>query len=104
MELEDARLEDLRIRLRPGCTLAYEEEVLAGCRSDGPGNDIRGRQRAAYASSQRAGRGGPHRRLFTIRSTTAVRDHTPHEVIPRYAVAAGYRDRAGMTAVRRLCW
>src|SRR5215469_11921589 len=60
MELEDPRLEDLRVRLRPGCPLAYEEEGLVACRSDGPGDDIRCRQRAAYVSPHRSGRGGPH--------------------------------------------
>src|SRR5262245_30557949 len=98
MEPEDPRLEDLRVRLRPGCPLAYEEEVLVVCRGDGPGNDIGRGQWAAYASPHRASRGGPHRRLFPIRSITAIRDHAPHDVIPRYAAVAGHSNRAGMTA------
>src|SRR6266851_3112374 len=104
MELEDPRLEDLRIRLRPGCPLAYEEEVLVVCSSDGPANDVRRRQWAAYASQHRARRGSPHRRLFPIRSTAVIRDHTPHDVIPRYAAAYGRCDRPGMTTGHRPSW
>src|SRR5215472_11437082 len=47
VELEDPRLEDPRVRLRPGCLLAYKEEVLVVGGSDGPGNDVRRRHWAA---------------------------------------------------------